>query len=57
MSDLFPALIAFAFIGAAFIYGYLTDPYRHHHAATLQPAHGEPKPKSSSLASEMSEIR
>jgi hypothetical protein len=56
MSDFFPALVAFAFIGAAFIYGYLTDPYRHHHAIALQPAHGEPKPKTGSLTAEMPEI-
>ena len=56
MNDFVPALIAFAFIGAAFIYGYITDPYRHHHAIAMQPAHGEPKPKTSSLTIEISKI-
>jgi hypothetical protein len=40
MNNFLPIIVAFAVLGAIFLYGYLTDPNRPR-STTIQPANGE----------------
>jgi len=49
MNDFLPAVIALIVLGAVFLYGYFTDPYRPRTIA-IQPTHGEAnRPSNGSL--------
>ncbi len=50
MNSFLGVIFAFAALGAIFLYGYLTDPYRPRTTA-LQPAHGEANRQNSAALS------